>query len=72
MFFTGKTYGLRFILCAGFLQLVDAGQSPCQMDTDEKGWQRLGPGGGGSVFYGPAAGVPGAVEDIENLPGRKW
>jgi photosystem II stability/assembly factor-like uncharacterized protein len=25
---------------------------------------------GGSVFYGPAGGVPGALEDIENLPGR--
>ena len=25
---------------------------------------------GGSVFYGPAGGVPGAFEDIENYPGR--
>ena len=27
---------------------------------------------GGSVFYGPADGVPGAFEDIENLPGSWW
>ena len=27
---------------------------------------------GGSVFYGPAQGVPGAVEDIENLPAQRW
>ena len=27
---------------------------------------------GGSVFYGPAEGVPGAFEDIENLPGGWW
>ena len=27
---------------------------------------------GGSVFYGPAAGVPGAFEDIENLPAQRW
>ncbi|MBN2287722.1 MAG: hypothetical protein JXQ83_00220 [Candidatus Glassbacteria bacterium] len=27
---------------------------------------------GGSVFYGPAAGVPGAFEDIGNLPETWW
>jgi photosystem II stability/assembly factor-like uncharacterized protein len=27
---------------------------------------------GGSVFHGPAEGVPGAFEDIENLPAQKW
>ena len=27
---------------------------------------------GGSVFYGPATGVPGAFEDIENLPEGWW
>jgi len=27
---------------------------------------------GGSVFYGPAKGVPGAFEDIENLPAQRW
>jgi photosystem II stability/assembly factor-like uncharacterized protein len=27
---------------------------------------------GGSVFYGPADGVPGAFEDIENLPSAWW
>ena len=27
---------------------------------------------GGSVYYGPAQGVPGAVEDIENLPPFSW
>jgi len=27
---------------------------------------------GGSVFHGPAGGVPGAFEDIENLPAQKW
>ena len=27
---------------------------------------------GGSVFYGPAGGVPGAFEDIENLPSQRW
>jgi len=27
---------------------------------------------GGSVFYGPAGGVPEAFEDIENLPAQRW
>ncbi|MBT4511454.1 MAG: hypothetical protein HOC20_04495 [Chloroflexi bacterium] len=27
---------------------------------------------GGSVFYGPAQGVPGAFEDIENMPSQWW
>jgi photosystem II stability/assembly factor-like uncharacterized protein len=27
---------------------------------------------GGSVFYGPAKGVPGAAEDIENMPEGWW
>ncbi len=27
---------------------------------------------GGSVFYGPATGIPGAFEDIENLPEGWW
>ncbi len=27
---------------------------------------------GGSVYEGPAAGVPGAFEDIENLPAQRW
>ena len=27
---------------------------------------------GGSVFHGPADGVPGALEDIENLPAQRW
>jgi len=27
---------------------------------------------GGSVFYGPADGIPGAFEDIENMPGGWW
>ena len=27
---------------------------------------------GGSVFYGPAKGIPGAFEDIENMPGEWW
>ena len=27
---------------------------------------------GGSVYYGPAAGVPGAFEDIENMPEGWW
>ncbi|MEA1997503.1 MAG: hypothetical protein U9N45_07675, partial [Gemmatimonadota bacterium] len=27
---------------------------------------------GGSLFYGPAEGVPGAAEDIENLPPFNW
>jgi len=27
---------------------------------------------GGSVYYGPAKGVPGALEDIENLPPFSW
>jgi len=27
---------------------------------------------GGSVFYGPARGVPGALEDIVNLPAQPW
>ncbi|OGG04721.1 MAG: hypothetical protein A3F83_06740 [Candidatus Glassbacteria bacterium RIFCSPLOWO2_12_FULL_58_11] len=27
---------------------------------------------GGSVYYGPAEGVAGAFEDIENLPAQRW
>ncbi|MFC1614517.1 WD40/YVTN/BNR-like repeat-containing protein, partial [Gemmatimonadota bacterium] len=27
---------------------------------------------GGSVYYGPAQGVPGAFEDIENMPSQWW
>ena len=27
---------------------------------------------GGSVFYGPAEGIPGAFEDIENMPEGWW
>lgn len=27
---------------------------------------------GGSVFYGPAEGVPGVVEDIVNMPSAWW
>lgn len=27
---------------------------------------------GGSVFYGPATGIPGAFEDIENMPDGWW
>ena len=27
---------------------------------------------GGSVFYGPAKGIPGASEDIENMPEGWW
>jgi len=27
---------------------------------------------GGSVFHGPAEGIPGAFEGIENMPGNWW
>jgi len=40
-------------------------------DTQREGWLYLTTFGG-SVYHGPAEGVPGAFEDIENLPAQRW
>jgi hypothetical protein len=44
-----RLWNSRLFFLVAF-QVVLAGQSSGQMDRAEKGWQRLGPGGGGSHF----------------------
>ncbi|MEA2064556.1 MAG: hypothetical protein U9P14_12705 [Gemmatimonadota bacterium] len=50
MFFSRNIFGQACLLFAVCFLLVFASSSPGQMDRNIKGWQRLGPGGGGSHF----------------------